>query len=83
MIQHSFPTRRSSDLAGFGFDASVLTTPEIANAGPLFVLGSPGSPADFAYGGDSDMILKALLVVVLLANTTAILLRNHFEKKRR
>jgi amino acid transporter len=55
-----------AQIAGFGFDASVLTTPEVANAGPLFVLGSPGSPADFAYGGDSDMILKALLVVVLL-----------------
>jgi amino acid transporter len=55
-----------AQIAGFGFDASVLTTPEVANAGPLFVLGSPGSPADFAYGGDTDMILKTLLVVVLL-----------------
>jgi amino acid transporter len=55
-----------AQIAGFGFDASVLTTPEVANAGPLFVLGSPGSPEAFAYGGDSDLILKALLVVVLL-----------------
>ncbi|HET6792216.1 MAG TPA: APC family permease, partial [Actinomycetota bacterium] len=55
-----------AQIAGFGFDASVLTSPEVANAGPLFVLGSPGSPEGFAYGGDSDLILKALLVVVLL-----------------
>ena len=50
-------------IAGFGFDATVLTDPEVANAGPLFVL---GSPAPDGYGGTSDTMLKVLLVVVLL-----------------
>jgi amino acid transporter len=54
-----------AQVAGFGFDMDVFTSPEVAGA-PLFALGSPGSPADFTYGGDSDVILKILLVVVLL-----------------
>jgi amino acid transporter len=48
-----------AQVAGFGFDTTILTSPEVANAGPLFVLGSP----DF-YG--SEAVLKLLLVVVLL-----------------
>jgi amino acid transporter len=54
-----------AQVAGFGFDMKVFTSPEVAGA-PLFALGSPGSAADFAYGGSSDLILKVLLVVVLL-----------------
>lgn len=54
-----------AQVAGFGFDMAVFTSPEVAGA-PLFALGSPGSPDQFAYGGDSDLILKILLVVVLL-----------------
>jgi amino acid transporter len=54
-----------AQIAGFGFDASVLTDPEVANAGPLFVLGAPVSEGGL-YGGDSDTMLKVLLVVVLL-----------------
>jgi amino acid transporter len=52
-----------AQVAGFGFDMDVFTSPEVAGA-PLFALGSPA--ADGGYGGDSDLILKALLVVVLL-----------------
>ena len=52
-------------IAGFGFDATVLTDPAVANAGPLFVLGAPES-AGGLYGGGSDAMLKVLLVVVLL-----------------
>jgi amino acid transporter len=48
-------------IAGFGFDVSVLTSPEVA-AAPLFALGSP--PEVGGYG--STAILKALEVVVLL-----------------
>jgi amino acid transporter len=51
-------------IAGFGFDPAALTDPAVANAGPLFVLGSPD--ADGGYGGSSDLMLKILLVVVLL-----------------
>ena len=47
-----------AQVAGFGFDLSVLTSPDVA-AAPLFALGSP----DF-FG--SDLMLKVLLVVVLL-----------------
>lgn len=47
-----------AQLAGFGFDLAVLTSPDVA-AGPLFALGSP----DF-FG--SDLMLKVLLLVVLL-----------------
>jgi amino acid transporter len=54
-----------AQVAGFGFDMAVFTSPEVAGA-PLFALGSPGSPADGAYGGSSDLILKILLVVVLM-----------------
>lgn len=54
-----------AQIAGFGFDASALTDPAVANAGPLFVLGAPTS-AGGLYGGDSDLMLKVLLVVVLL-----------------
>jgi amino acid transporter len=52
-----------AQVAGFGFDMDVFTSPEVAGA-PLFALGSP--EADGGYGGDSDLILKVLLVVVLL-----------------
>jgi amino acid transporter len=61
-----YVTAAYAQVAGFGFDTSVLTSPEVANAGPLFVLGSPGSPAEGAYGGSSDLMLKVLLIVVLL-----------------
>ena len=47
-----------AQVAGFGFDLALLTSPEIA-AAPLFALGSP----DF-YG--SELMLKVLLLVVLL-----------------
>ena len=47
-----------AQVAGFGFDLALLTSPEIAGA-PLFALGSP----DF-YG--SELMLKVLLLVVLL-----------------
>jgi amino acid transporter len=47
-----------AQVAGFGFDLNVLTSPEVA-AAPLFALGSP----DF-FG--SELMLKVLLVVVLL-----------------
>jgi amino acid transporter len=47
-----------AQVAGFGFDLAVLTSPEVA-AAPLFALGSP----DF-YG--SELMLKVLLLVVLL-----------------
>jgi amino acid transporter len=47
-----------AQVAGFGFDLAVLTSPEVA-AAPLFALGSP----DF-FG--SELMLKVLLLVVLL-----------------
>jgi amino acid transporter len=47
------------EVAGFGFDMAVITSPDVAGA-PLFALGAPGS--DFG----SEMWLKVLLVVVLL-----------------
>jgi amino acid transporter len=52
-----------AQVAGFGFDMAVFTSPEVAGA-PLFALGSP--EAQGGYGGSSDLILKILLVVVLL-----------------
>jgi amino acid transporter len=48
-----------AEVAGFGFDLAVITSPEVAGA-PLFALGAPGSPSG------SDFWLKALLVVVFL-----------------
>jgi amino acid transporter len=48
-----------AEVAGFGFDLSVITSPEVAGA-PLFALGAPGSPAG------SEFWLKILLVVVFL-----------------
>jgi amino acid transporter len=50
-----------AQIAGFGFDVSVITNPEVA-AAPLFALGSPTAVG--GYG--SDTILKILEVVVLL-----------------
>ena len=47
------------EVAGFGFDMAVITSPEVAGA-PLFALGAPGGE----FG--SDFILKLLLVVVFL-----------------
>jgi amino acid transporter len=47
------------EVAGFGFDLAVITSPEVAGA-PLFALGAPGSPAG------SEFWLKALLLVVFL-----------------
>lgn len=47
------------EVAGFGFDMSVITSPEVAGA-PLFALGAPGSPAG------SEFWLKTLLLVVFL-----------------
>ncbi|HWL91220.1 MAG TPA: APC family permease [Actinomycetota bacterium] len=52
-----------AQVAGFGFDVAVLTSPEVA-AAPLFALGSPDAAG--GYGGSSDLMLKVLLVVVLL-----------------
>ncbi len=46
-----------TEVAGFGFDLSVITSPEVAGA-PLFALGAPGSPSG------SEFWLKVLLVVV-------------------
>jgi amino acid transporter len=48
-----------AEVAGFGFDLGVITSPEVAGA-PLFALGAPGSPAG------SEFWLKALLLVVFL-----------------
>jgi amino acid transporter len=50
-----------AQIAGFGFDISVITSQEVA-AAPLFALGSPTSVG--GYG--SNAILKVLEVVVLL-----------------
>ena len=47
------------EVAGFGFDMAVITSPDVAGA-PLFALGAPGGE----FG--SDFILKVLLVVVFL-----------------
>jgi amino acid transporter len=47
------------EVAGFGFDLAVITSPDVAGA-PLFALGAPGSPAG------SEFWLKILLVVVFL-----------------
>ena len=47
------------EVAGFGFDMSVITSPEVSGA-PLFALGAPGSE----FG--SDVLLKLLLAVVFL-----------------
>ena len=47
------------EVAGFGFDLSVITSPEVAGA-PLFALGAPGSPSG------SEFWLKILLLVVFL-----------------
>ena len=47
------------EVAGFGFDLAVITSPEVAGA-PLFALGAPGSPAE------SEFWLKILLLVVFL-----------------
>jgi amino acid transporter len=52
-----------AQVAGFGFDLAVLTSPEVA-AAPLFALGSPDAAGGM--GGGSDTMLKILLVVVLL-----------------
>jgi amino acid transporter len=52
-----------AQVAGFGFDLDVLTSPDVA-AAPLFALGSPDSAGGM--GGSSDTMLKILLVVVLL-----------------
>src|SRR4029453_18718008 len=46
-----------AEVAGFGFDLSVITSPEVAGA-PLFALGAPGAPSG------SEFWLKVLLVVV-------------------
>jgi amino acid transporter len=48
-----------AEVAGFGFDMAVITSPEVAGA-PLFALGAPGSPSG------SEFWLKILLVVVFL-----------------
>jgi amino acid transporter len=48
-----------TEVAGFGFDLSVITSPEVAGA-PLFALGAPGSPSG------SETWLKILLLVVFL-----------------
>ena len=45
------------EVAGFGFDLKVITSPEVAGA-PLFALGAPGSPSG------SEFWLKILLLVV-------------------
>jgi len=47
------------EVAGFGFDLKVITSPEVAGA-PLFALGAPGSPSG------SEFWLKVLLLVVFL-----------------
>jgi amino acid transporter len=47
------------EVAGFGFDLAVITSPEVAGA-PLFALGAPGGE----FG--SDFWLKALMLVVFL-----------------
>jgi amino acid transporter len=47
------------EVAGFGFDLAIITSPEVAGA-PLFALGAPGTE----FG--SDFWLKALMVVVFL-----------------
>jgi len=47
------------EVAGFGFDLNVITSPEVAG-GPLFALGAPGT----TYG--SEFWLKILLLVVFL-----------------
>jgi amino acid transporter len=47
------------EVAGFGFDLAVITSPEVAGA-PLFALGAPGSPSG------SEFWLKILLLVVFL-----------------
>jgi amino acid transporter len=47
------------EVAGFGFDLAVITSPEVAG-GPLFALGAPGSSSG------SEFWLKILLLVVLL-----------------
>jgi amino acid transporter len=48
-----------TEVAGFGFDMKVLTSPDVSGA-PLFALGAPGG----RFG--SDLIEKLLVVVVLL-----------------
>jgi amino acid transporter len=48
-----------AEVAGFGFDMAVITSPEVAGA-PLFALGAPGSPSG------SEFWLKILLLVVFL-----------------
>ncbi len=48
-----------AEVAGFGFDMAVITSPDVAGA-PLFALGAPGGE----FG--SDFVLKLLLVVVFL-----------------
>jgi amino acid transporter len=47
------------EVAGFGFDMAVITSPDVAGA-PLFALGAPGGE----FG--SEFVLKLLLVVVFL-----------------
>jgi amino acid transporter len=47
------------EVAGFGFDLAVITSPEVAGA-PLFALGAPPGPPG------SEFWLKVLLVVVFL-----------------
>ncbi len=47
------------EVAGFGFDMSIITSPDVAGA-PLFALGAPGGQ----FG--SDFMLKLLLIVVFL-----------------
>jgi amino acid transporter len=47
------------EVAGFGFDLAIITSPEVAGA-PLFALGAPGTE----FG--SEFWLKALMIVVFL-----------------
>jgi amino acid transporter len=47
------------EVAGFGFDLAIITSPDVAGA-PLFALGAPGGE----FG--SDFWLKALMLVVFL-----------------
>jgi amino acid transporter len=54
-----------AQLAGFRFDIAVFTSPDVANAGPIFILASPAGAAN-PFGFGSTWILRLIELVVIL-----------------
>jgi amino acid transporter len=54
-----------AQLAGFSFDIATFTSPDVANAGPIFILASPSAAAN-PFGFGSTWILRLIELVVIL-----------------